>query len=330
MRLRTQYVSVASFLLSASVILYAYHLKRQFYPSVVYMTKSNAIMAVFYVQFFVLVMLLGRLIVVLLFGHLRSSESEHLTERAWYAVTEMCLAFTLFRDDFSPRFVSQFTQLLFLKCFHWLSEDRVDYMERSPVITVLFHVRMMILVGLMSAIDSYYVSHAYFVTLSKGASVQIVFGFEYAILLTVVFHISIKYILHSIDLRNVHPWENKAGYLLYCELVIECCRVILYSVFIAVMMNLHTFPLFSIRPMYLALKSMKKAVSDVILSRRAIRYMNTLYPDATLEELQQSDNVCIICREEMTTGAKKLPCNHIFHVSCLRSWFQVTRYSIIF
>uniref|UniRef100_A0A4W5PNB8 RING-type E3 ubiquitin transferase n=1 Tax=Hucho hucho TaxID=62062 RepID=A0A4W5PNB8_9TELE len=46
------------------------------------------------------------------------------------------------------------------------------------------------------------------------------------------------------------------------------------------------------------------------------------YPDATPEDLQASDNVCIICREEMVTGAKKLPCNHIFHSSCLRSWFQ--------
>lgn len=75
------------------------------------------------------------------------------------------------------------------------------------------------------------------------------------------------------------------------------------------------------------------------------------YPDATPEDLQATDNVCIICREEMVTGAKKLPCNHIFHsrfmstdwhisvpllfisactfqmvfsshCSCLRSWFQ--------
>lgn len=46
------------------------------------------------------------------------------------------------------------------------------------------------------------------------------------------------------------------------------------------------------------------------------------YPDATPEELSQGDNVCIICREEMTTGCKKIPCNHIFHASCLRSWFQ--------
>ena len=46
------------------------------------------------------------------------------------------------------------------------------------------------------------------------------------------------------------------------------------------------------------------------------------YPDATAEELSTGDNVCIICREEMSTQAKKLPCNHIFHITCLRSWFQ--------
>ena len=34
------------------------------------------------------------------------------------------------------------------------------------------------------------------------------------------------------------------------------------------------------------------------------------------------DNVCIICREDMTTSCKKLPCTHIFHTNCLRSWFQ--------
>lgn len=48
-------------------------------------------------------------------------------EKLWYAVTETCLAFTVFRDDFSPKFIALFTLLLFLKSFHWLAEDRVDY-----------------------------------------------------------------------------------------------------------------------------------------------------------------------------------------------------------
>lgn len=50
-------------------------------------------------------------------------------ERAWYAITETCLAFTVFRDDFNPKFVALFTLLLFLKSFHWLAEDRVDYVS---------------------------------------------------------------------------------------------------------------------------------------------------------------------------------------------------------
>lgn len=58
-------------------------------------------------------------------------------ERAWYAITETCLAFTVFRDDFNPKFVALFTLLLFLKSFHWLAEDRVDYVS---MISFWFHI----------------------------------------------------------------------------------------------------------------------------------------------------------------------------------------------
>lgn len=62
--------------------------------------------------------------------------------------------------------------------------------------------------------------------------------------------------------------------------------------------------------------------------------MKKRYPDVTAEQLRNySDTICIICREEMAipegaAGAdqggqiKRLPCDHIFHKSCLRSWFQ--------
>ncbi|KAH0567837.1 E3 ubiquitin-protein ligase synoviolin B [Cotesia glomerata] len=88
------------------------------------------------------------------------------------------------------------------------------------------------------------------------------------------------------------------------------------------MVKLYTLPLFALRPMYFTMRNFKKAFQDIVMSRRAIRNMNMFYPDATSEELAAADNVCIICREEMIAASKKLPCNHIFHTVCLRSWFQ--------
>lgn len=315
-------LTMASFALTAAVIGNAYYQKRQFYPSVVYITKSNPSMAAIYLLAFTLVILLGKFLKKVFFGSLRAAEFEHLVERSFYAVTETCLAFTVFRDDFSPKFVALFTVLLFLKAFHWLADYRVDFMERSPVITLLFHIRVISLLLLLSLLDLILVSHAYHSTITRGPSVQLVFGFEYAILLTVALNIAVKYICHTVDLQSENPWENKAMYLLYTELCMGFFKVVLYAVFMVIMIRIHTFPLFIIRPMYLTMRSFKRALNDVILSRRAIRNMNTLYPDATPEELTAVDNVCIICREEMITGAKKLPCGHIFHASCLRSWFQ--------
>ncbi|XP_028914914.1 E3 ubiquitin-protein ligase synoviolin [Ornithorhynchus anatinus] len=319
---RTAVMMAASLALTGAVVAHAYYLKHQFYPTVVYLTKSSPSMAVLYIQAFVLVFLLGKVMGKVFFGQLRAAEMEHLLERSWYAVTETCLAFTVFRDDFSPRFVALFTLLLFLKCFHWLAEDRVDFMERSPNISWLFHCRIVSLVVLLGVLDFLFVSHAYHSILTRGASVQLVFGFEYAILMTMVLTVFIKYVLHSIDLQSENPWDNKAVYMLYTELFTGFIKVLLYMAFMTIMIKVHTFPLFAIRPMYLAMRQFKKAVTDAIMSRRAIRNMNTLYPDATPEELQATDNVCIICREEMVAGAKRLPCNHIFHTSCLRSWFQ--------
>ncbi|EDV52916.2 E3 ubiquitin-protein ligase HRD1 [Drosophila erecta] len=308
--------------LTSAVIGFAYYQKQQFYPAVVYITKSNASMGVIYIQFFVIVFMFGKLLSKIFLGTLRAAEFEHLLERFWYALTETCLAFTVFRDDFNPRFVAMFTVLLFLKSFHWLAEERVDFMERSPVLGWLFHIRVGSLLTMLGILDYVLLIHAYNSTLVRGPTVQMVFGFEYAILLTVIASTAIKYVLHAAEMRTDTPWENKAVFLLYTELVIGLIKVVLYLLFVVIMAKIYALPMFVFRPMFFTLRNFRKALNDVIMSRRAIRNMNTLYPDATPEELRQSDNICIICREDMVNHSKKLPCGHIFHTTCLRSWFQ--------
>lgn len=76
-----------------------------------------------------------------------------------------------------------------------------------------------------------------------------------------------------------------------------------------------------------------KRLHAVLRYRRAIQEMNR-YPDATVEELAQ-ENTCIVCREEMRfwdptntqntidrVRPKKLPCGHILHLGCLKSWLE--------
>jgi len=64
---------MGSGLLTAAVLGNAFYQKKQFYPSVVYLTKSNPSMAVIYLQAFVFVLLAGKLmrkvgVVISLFG----------------------------------------------------------------------------------------------------------------------------------------------------------------------------------------------------------------------------------------------------------------------
>lgn len=127
-------------------------------------------------------------------------------------------------------------------------------MERSPVIGWLFHVRVLSLLAVLGMLDFHFIGHAYQSTITKGASVQLVFGFEYAILITMVVNIAIKYALHSVDLNSDNPWDNKAVFLLYTELVMGFIKVILYVSFVAIMVRIYTLPLFAFRPMYYTMR----------------------------------------------------------------------------
>ncbi len=109
-------------------------------------------------------------------------------------------------------------------------------------------------------------------------------------------------------------------------------------------------PIHIIRDVALTIRSFYKRITDFVRYRQATRDMNARYPDATSEEVARED-VCIICREEMrpwqqpnAPGApqrddggppraapttiderlrpKKLPCGHILHFACLRSWLE--------
>ncbi|XVE56378.1 hypothetical protein DITRI_Ditri04bG0004400 [Diplodiscus trichospermus] len=69
------------------------------------------------------------------------------------------------------------------------------------------------------------------------------------------------------------------------------------------------------------LSAIVKRIKGFIKLRTALGALHAALPDATSEEIRAYDDECAICREPMAK-AKKLHCNHLFHLACLRSWLD--------
>ena len=116
-------------------------------------------------------------------------------------------------------------------------------------------------------------------------------------------------------------------------------------IFFTILLTFNGLPIHILRDVFMTARSFIKRVNDFLRYRNATRNMNARYPDARAEDLVR-ENTCIICREEMrpweqpeaqapgnnapgqATQAderlrpKKLPCGHVLHVACLRSWLE--------
>ncbi|KAF2429511.1 hypothetical protein EJ08DRAFT_679870 [Tothia fuscella] len=145
---------------------------------------------------------------------------------------------------------------------------------------------------------------------------------------------------------EVPGWEAKRGWLFVLDIATDLLKLTAYISFFTILTVFYGIPIYIIRDLYVTLRNFTKRITDYVKYQKATRDMHTRYPDATAEEME-SDNTCIVCREEMrpwggnanaaageaavalpgtTTNdrqrPKKLPCGHILHFSCLQSWLE--------
>jgi E3 ubiquitin-protein ligase synoviolin len=122
-------------------------------------------------------------------------------------------------------------------------------------------------------------------------------------------------------------------YFFYVDLLMDFLKLISYMIFFGIVVHYYGIPLHIVRDVYMTLRSFLQRCRDLVRYRQATANMQERYPTATQEELDATDGVCIVCREEMHLGTndqplsipetpKKLPCGHIFHFRCLRSWLE--------
>ncbi|MCO5556125.1 hypothetical protein L7F22_009669 [Adiantum nelumboides] len=349
---------LASTIAAIAITFNAFRQRPNFYSATVMLGGSNGCMMVLINFGLFLALCFGKICQKIFFGPLRAVEVEHLHERLWYAITETLLAMTIFRDDFDSSFAILFGTLLFLKVFHWLSADRVEYMEQSPSVGRLFHVRMITILSMLFEFDLFLATFAVEVLIidKDRKGIMIMFANEFFILGATLWSTICKYLINCQDMRSEEPWEAKSMYVFFVDLITDFLKLATYiACFCLILSYYGGLPLHIFRDVYVTGLSFFSRLRDFIKYRAATRNMDTRFPNATQADLRSmSDGTCIICREEMiveevggndqgealaegrqptpTVPAssnsglnetpKKLPCGHIFHFHCLRSWLE--------
>lgn len=116
--------------------------REQFYPAVVYLSTSKLSVCVLGNFALAILLCFGHLLKKIFLGSLREAEVERIFDKSKDALMETCLAMTIFREEFNTSFVVMFVSLLFVKVWHWLCQDRVEFIETTPATSRLAHVRI--------------------------------------------------------------------------------------------------------------------------------------------------------------------------------------------
>ena len=139
------------------------------------------------------------------FGQLRPVEIEQLYEKAWFAVTETCLAMTIFRDQVGGFFLVMFTALVTGKVWGWIGEGRVEVLEQQPPANPrLFHTRLIVSLTLSLLYDGWLLKYAVSTVIQQARpDMMVMFLFEYAILFVCSSHTTLRYAIYLVDSKIV-------------------------------------------------------------------------------------------------------------------------------
>eukprot|EP01103_Thecamoeba_quadrilineata_P000676 TRINITY_DN1058_c0_g1_i2.p1 TRINITY_DN1058_c0_g1~~TRINITY_DN1058_c0_g1_i2.p1 ORF type:complete len:622 (-),score=89.93 TRINITY_DN1058_c0_g1_i2:133-1977(-) len=320
--------AVLSLSLSAFSIINAYAFGGpNFYAS---LFKSNLNILILANSAFVLMFLFCKLIIQVFFDKLREIEEKNIRERIIsYGFMKLFLV-PFLEPDIKEivLWVSWFFMIGILHIFSLLCRNRFEYLITFfPNTRLSTHIRILVLLSIILVIDFFWIYFSISLFYSTaGTSVILLLTFECFTLFLDTTQTVIKYGIYFIDNLYEGSWENRGTYIFYTEIMTDSLGLLtMLGHYIQILyMSGFSITFIDLIMCYNIRKIFNNLRHKITVFRNYLTLaadLNTKFPSVTPEELEQLNDDCAICRQPMTT-AKKLPCGHIFHMSCLKSWME--------
>uniref|UniRef100_A0A668AHV2 E3 ubiquitin-protein ligase AMFR n=1 Tax=Myripristis murdjan TaxID=586833 RepID=A0A668AHV2_9TELE len=275
-------------------------------------------------------MLIAKMIQCVVFGPLRVSEKQHLKDKFWnFIFYKFIFIFGVLNVQTVEEVVMWclwFSALVFLHLMVQLCKDRFEYLSFSPSTPMNSHVRVLsLLVSLLLECCGLAVVCG-LLGAAHGLHTLSFMAAECLLVTVRTGHVIMRYSIHLWDLNHPGTWESKGTYVYYTDFIME-----LAMLFLDLMHHIHMLLFGNIwlsmasLVIFMQLRYLFHEVQRRIRRHknylRVINNMEARFAIATAEELAANDDDCAICWDAMMT-ARKLPCGHLFHNSCLRSWLE--------
>ncbi|XP_071959646.1 E3 ubiquitin-protein ligase AMFR-like [Antedon mediterranea] len=274
--------------------------------------------------------LFAKVLQLVIIGKLRVSERQRLKEKfANFVFYKFIFIFGVVNAQVLEEMVlwsAWFSIIAFLILFIILCKDRSEYLSSSPTTSNWMHGKIMGLLFAILICGFILVGVCFFVGYPVDVNTFFFMLAECIILIVRAIYVIAKYGIHLYDLHHDGLWEERGSLTYYTNLILDTTVLIvdfLHHLHMLLWGNIFLSMAslvicMQLRFLYTEIQRKLRKHKNY---RRVVNSLETRFAYATKEELENGDDTCAICWDQMST-ARKLPCNHLFHNSCLRSWME--------
>ncbi|XP_071316650.1 E3 ubiquitin-protein ligase AMFR-like [Trachinotus anak] len=275
-------------------------------------------------------LLIAKLIQCVVFGPLRVSEKQQLKDKFWnFIFYKFIFVFGVLNVQTVEEVVMWwlwFAVLVFLHLLVQLCKDRFEYLSFSPATPLSSHARVLLLLVVLLLCCGGLATLCSRLARSQGRHTAAFMAAECMLVTLRTTHVMFRYSIHLWDVNQEGSWENKSSYIYYTDLLMELLLLgldLLHHIHMLLFSNiwLSMASLVIFMQLRFLVQEVQKRIRRHHNYLRVLRNMETRFSVASAEELAANNDDCAICWDVMSS-ARKLPCGHLFHSSCLRSWLE--------
>jgi hypothetical protein len=277
-----------------------------------------------------ILVLFGTLLQYVFFGRLLETESKRVWEKLMnFALFKVIFIGAILEPSIKELLIWSvwFSIVGFMHLFSFLSKDRFqNLVTYSPNAPAAVHGRMLTLQLLLLFANLGWFSLCLTVFWDAGAAVLLLLTFECFTLFVDTLQTLGKYTIHLWDLHGNGTWEDRGKYIYMVEFFTDSVILLATLAHYVQILILHgiSFTLIDML-IFLHIRIVFNNLRDKIQAYRNYKQlaenMERTYEHVTAEQLAPMNESCAICRERLD-GARRLPCGHMFHFNCLRSWLE--------